>query len=537
MKTKILFVTALLAAQSLMAQTPSEQLAQASSDFLYSDLGSISRYSLKTNTLPAKIALTGVVLEGRSQGWIGKNSVDYKAVLQRFGFYTPNTIMNAPASMKTDFSVLPMGLTEKDIRMGLPGVHVTGLNVSCASCHAGHTYNEKGQPTKDAWLGLPNTSINMEGYVDTIYRGLERVKEDNKAAHSLMKQIFPDMSKSELATAKMFIYRTVNQRIGKLEGLYDRAVPFSNGGPGVTNGVAALKLNLDLMERDRMQPEYGFTSIPALGDRLLRSSFLYDGVYAAPGVERFQEKSSWTNEDSKEMGSLIALFTIPTMGNSQKGALAVGEKVSEVMTTLISNYKAPTFPGEVDIAKAYRGFKIFQENCAHCHGTYEWTGAKPELKSYPNRLVSVDYIGTDESRLNAVSDYLVTEFNKSPLASAAIAAKTGGYVAPLLNSLWATAPYLHNGSVPSLYDLMHPETRPTKFMVGGHNLDYKKMGLKLVRNPQTGVYVYPADVKPWSVPVVYDTTTPGRGNHGHVTPFNRLTEDEKSSLLEYLKLL
>ncbi|MBO9668793.1 MAG: hypothetical protein J7501_18490, partial [Bdellovibrio sp.] len=399
------------------------------------------------------------------------------------------------------------------------------------------TYNEKGEPTKEAWLGLPNTSVNMEGYVDTVFRGLKRIRQDNDSAHRLMKQMFPEMSRTELATIKMFVYRALNKKVGTLEERYDRATPFSNGGPGVTNGVAALKLNLELMDNTRMQPEYGFTSIPALGDRLLRSSFLYDGVYAAPGVERFREKSSWDLKDAQSMGALVALFTIPTMGNSDKGALAVGKDVQSVMTTLMSNYQAPNFPGELDIEKAHRGYQTFQESCAHCHGTYEWSGAKPVLRSYPNRLVPQEIIGTDPARLNAVSEYLVTNFNKSPLAKAATAERTGGYVAPLLNSLWATAPYLHNGSVPTLWDLMHPETRPMKFMVGGHHLDYQKMGLKLVKNEQTGVFEYPAGVKPWSVPVVYDTTTPGRSNQGHTKQFVGLSETEKEELIEYLKLL
>jgi hypothetical protein len=58
-----------------------------------------------------------------------------------------------------------------------------------------------------------------------------------------------------------------------------------------------------------------------------------------------------------------------------------------------------------------------------------------------------------------------------------IAANIGGYVAPILNGVWATAPYLHNGSVPTLWHLMHPESRPCRFEVGGHKLDSTKVGI------------------------------------------------------------
>ena len=74
-------------------------------------------------------------------------------------------------------------------------------------------------------------------------------------------------------------------------------------------------------------------------------------------------------------------------------------------------------------------------------------------------------------------------------------------------------------------------------MVGGHNLEYAKMGIKLVLNAATGVWEYPAEVKPYSVPVIYDTTLPGQSNKGHERQYADLTEDEKTDLLEYLKML
>ncbi|MBO9668101.1 MAG: hypothetical protein J7501_14970, partial [Bdellovibrio sp.] len=129
MKSKLVIALTLF---SLNAFAQKQDLEKASYQFLFSDLGSINRASLDTNTLPAKLTLTGLVLEGRRQGWIASKSTDYKSVLQRFGFYTPSVVMNAPTSLKTNFSVLPMGLIEKDISFGIPGAHSSGMNVSCA---------------------------------------------------------------------------------------------------------------------------------------------------------------------------------------------------------------------------------------------------------------------------------------------------------------------------------------------------------------------------------------------------------------------
>jgi hypothetical protein len=135
-------------------------------------------------------------------------------------------------------------------------------------------------------------------------------------------------------------------------------------------------------------------------------------------------------------------------------------------------------------------------------------------------------MGTDPERWRAMDGELVEAISRSAYGDAVDAATTGGYVAMPLSGLWATAPYLHNGSVPSLWALMHPDERPEHFLVGGHALDFDAMGV-----------AYPEGYEPWSTPRIYDTTLPGRGNGGHEAPFGVLGEAEKRALLEYLKLL
>jgi len=112
--------------------------------------------------------------------------------------------------------------------------------------------------------------------------------------------------------------------------------------------------------------------------------------------------------------------------------------------------------------------------------------------------------------------------------------RTGGYVAPDLSGVWATAPYLHNGSVPTLWHLLDGEPRPVAFQVGGHALDLERVG-NAGRTGDDGVYRYPEGHTPWSRPRVYDTRTPGRSNVGH--EFRTLTSEEKWALIEYMKTL
>jgi hypothetical protein len=101
-----------------------------------------------------------------------------------------------------------------------------------------------------------------------------------------------------------------------------------------------------------------------------------------------------------------------------------------------------------------------------------------------------------------------------------------GYMAPPLANIWSTAPYLHNGSIPTLWALMNPELRPAKFYVGGHALDFTDVGIS-----------YPEGYQPWSKPVLYDTSLDGQSNKGHEWQFQPLSQDDKRALIEYLKVL
>jgi hypothetical protein len=83
---------------------------------------------------------------------------------------------------------------------------------------------------------------------------------------------------------------------------------------------------------------------------------------------------------------------------------------------------------------------------------------------------------------------------------------------------------------------MHHESRPCCFLIGGHKLDFAKVGIA-GEVDLSGVMVYPAGYTPWATPQLYDTTEPGRSSAGHEREFRGLTEDEKQALLEYLKVL
>jgi hypothetical protein len=97
------------------------------------------------------------------------------------------------------------------------------------------------------------------------------------------------------------------------------------------------------------------------------------------------------------------------------------------------------------------------------------------------------------------------------------------YRARPLDGIWATGPFLHNGSVPTLYDLLLPEAqRPKTFALGNREFDPVKVGFVTTPNAETKTF---------------DATRKGNSNKGHDYGTSRLNDEERLQLLEYLKSL
>jgi hypothetical protein len=126
----------------------------------------------------------------------------------------------------------------------------------------------------------------------------------------------------------------------------------------------------------------------------------------------------------------------------------------------------------------------------------------------------------DPDRLKFVAEKLAGLFQKPPVAD------DGAYEARVLYGIWATAPYLHNGSVPNLWELLKPpRDRKTTFKVGSRLFDQKNVGFSTDESPfEKGDFT------------VDPLNTNGNGNAGHVYGTD-LSEAERWALIEYLKKL
>jgi len=195
----------------------------------------------------------------------------------------------------------------------------------------------------------------------------------------------------------------------------------------------------------------------------------------------------------------------------------------------IESLEPPKYPFEVDQALAARGHKVFENNCSSCHGTYgeKWT--------YPNKMVPIDEVGTDRVRLDALTveqraGYERNWFNN--YGEKKVVSDPDGYVAPPLDGIWASAPYLHNGSVPTLWHLFHSSERPVVWQRTEDGYDQQKIGLKV-----TTMADMPADVTDAKQKRRYfNTRLFGKSNAGHLFP-DALDEADKQAVIEYLKTL
>ena len=196
----------------------------------------------------------------------------------------------------------------------------------------------------------------------------------------------------------------------------------------------------------------------------------------------------------------------------------------------LQSLRPPKYPFAINQALAKQGQRVFSNNCAHCHGTY---GKRP---SYPEKMVAIDEIGTDRVRFDALTKKHRQKYAESwfaRLGGKKTKLTPAGYVAPPLDGIWASAPYFHNGSVPTLWHVLYPKDRPKVWRrksEDGYN--QQRVGLDIEELKQM-----PKSVNERSkVREYFNTTKFGKSAAGHTFP-EQLNHFERRAVLEYLKTL
>jgi cytochrome c553 len=224
-----------------------------------------------------------------------------------------------------------------------------------------------------------------------------------------------------------------------------------------------------------------------------------------------------------DFGKFLMLSNLLTVSDTTEAAETFTH-FGDVLAFL-KTIEAPKFPMPVDKALASKGEAVFNNSCSKCHGTYG------ENESYPNLLIPERIIKTDSLLLQAnyQNPQFIEWFNKSWYANGNHPARLepfNGYIAPPLDGVWITAPYLHNASVPTLEALLNSKERPKYWQrdFKQPEYDYEKVGWKYEIKDS-------GDNRK-----VYNTDKPGYRNTGH-TFGDRLSTEDRKAVIEYLKTL
>lgn len=499
--------------------------------FILNDFKGLSSKTLETNAIPLKLAVSAVVMKRNEDQQSPISRRTYNQVLGEYGFIMPDRIDNLQPGVPMPKLEYPLGVVRGTLEVDVMSRHLkleVG-NLTCVICHSGRTYDSFGRPQNTVWMGAPNTSLNIGGYVEEIYAALKNINGKEEKLITIATQLFPNMDEKEAKTFREYLIKETKKQLDPIVNGSDHILNYVAGPPGSVNSIGSFKRVFGITKPGQYDPnDRGFANIPDLSYRAFRRNMTVDGIYSLKDEQPFTpiSESEATASRVSEMGMVAAIFPIPIMGVEVEKTEENIEIMKDIFGNWVSGYQAPKFPGPINPELARGGEQIFKNRCSQCHGEYTPGIDSPRLVMYPNKLIPLEKIGTDPVRVQSIPKKLIKKFTFSWISERLDVQTPQGYMAPILANVWSTAPYFHNGSIPTLWALMNPQERPVKFKTGGHALDFEKVGV-----------AYPEGYTPWSRPVEIDTTQSGHSNKGHEKQFESLSQDDKKSLIEYLKLL
>ena len=382
----------------------------------------------------------------------------------------------------------PIGITSEG---GLGDL--SGLN--CATCHVG-TYRESPSAPRQIVLGMPAHQMDLQAYARFLSAAASDPRFNAATLIEAIEQVNPGFSFFEKMAYRLLIVRRARNAIlerQKETAWFDVRPPQGPGRVDTFNPYKAV-FGFDMSQDSTV----GTADLPSLWNQRMKQQMWlhWDG----------------NNNSVVERNKSAAIGAGATPDTLDVAAL-------ERIEAWILDLKPPPYPaGRIDAARAARGNTVYQAACASCHEP----GA-PRV----GQVTPLSGVGTDPERLNSFTPELAEKMNTlgegKPWRFSHFR-KTDGYANMPLDGLWLRAPYLHNGSVPTLRALLFPEERPFEFYRAYDVYDWQNVGFIA-----TG-----ADAAREGV--LLDTRLKGNSNAGHVYG-QELTPEEREDLLEYLKTL
>ncbi len=413
---------------------------------------------------------------------------------------------------------LPMGVSRRNVR----GIDVVYLN--CAVCHVGAVRDTPGSPQRIV-AGMPANTLDLgafETFLTTIpldlkfvpQRMLDQIAAMQNDPHRLV-------DKPDLINRLIFKFYAVYLMREKMLYLRQRLafIPAKTWGPGRVDTFNAPKALLNFpMDKADPRETVGNADFPSIWNQAPREGMQlhWDG-----------------NNTSVNERNLSAAFGT--------GAFPPTLDAPRVLRTAhwLMTAKPLAYPYPIDSALAQQGAQVYGEYCLNCHGNRE-VPFKTEAQQRVGTVDPIGHIKTDRNRLDSYTWQLAA--NQSTLYAGyerewgfdqdypqrfSHFHKTQGYANAPLDGIWLRAPYLHNGSVPNLRELLSPQEKRSKsFYRGNDTYDQQNVGFVQNVAEQNGRQYF-----------VFDTSVRGNGNQGHEGEEygTNLSEDKKTALIEYLK--
>jgi Cytochrome c len=381
---------------------------------------------------------------------------------------------------------LPIGFAQRQI--GYPTVEPT-----CSLCHTANFRTAEGGAQQIA-AGGPAHALDLQGFQWFLYDCAQSPGFTPKAVVAKIAAKHPELSWFQKKIYEFAIIPSAQMGLKIQSNAYAWQKTRPEQGRGRTDTFNPTKITVFRLPDDGT---IGTVDLPAVWNQRAREGMWlhWDG----------------NNDDIHERNYAAAM----AVGATPRSVVPANfQKITDYLLTL----PPPKFPFPVDTAKSERGWTIFEANCANCHAF-----GSPKVGT----VTDIAEIGTDSHRLNSFTEQLVGNFHTvhEGLFQFDSYRKTQGYSNLPIDGTWARSPYLHNGSVPTLWDLLQkPPDRPTKFWKGYEVYDPVKMGFVT------------SGAGAEALGFQLDTTVPGNGNGGHLYGTD-LTEAEKWDLIEYLKTL
>jgi len=348
-----------------------------------------------------------------------------------------------------------------------------------------------------------------------------------------------------------------------------RSLPTTPWGIGRADAVAMLQNRASGLDIGPIANQHIIASNIAVAAQPVRYPFIWNS-----GKQDFTQwagtsiNGDMTYAFSRNTGEALGVFALfkPRSNAAVAGGVdflavnSINYKTVFNIQTSVNQIGPPQWPWPVDNAMVFQGKGLYEKNCASCHGIKQGqprpgnpnTWATPvqnvntDSSYYKNFVVpttssgiltglTVPYSTNVVPATGAASVSLFDVANSSallqfdPSLNLSIKAPSravGSFESKVLQGVWAAAPYLHNGSVPTLAALLTPAAnRPTSFQVGPV-YDLVNVGLA-VEQPSGSA----------TVRVTTDCSVmEGNSRCGHEFG-TLLTPDEKKALIEYLKTL